>query len=366
METTRISIPLDTRAYDIFLGRDLFAADWSISFLTGRRCLIVADSNTGPLYGERLRQRLLSEGAAQVEMTTFPAGEASKTLTSMARLYEAAVTAGLDRKSVVVGLGGGVTGDMAGFLAATYMRGIQLLQVPTSLLAQVDSSVGGKTGVDLPQGKNLVGAFWQPARVMADLDTLSTLPLRELRCGLAEVVKYGVILDADFFHFLEENADTLDDPAAAAYLPIVRRSCELKAEVVLKDEREAGLRAILNFGHTFGHAIERISGYARWSHGEAVAVGMCMAADLASLLDGGAACRETAARLEALLQRLGLPVRVPGLEPQTVREAMQTDKKNENGRLRLVLPRRIGEVALDADPDAAAILSAIGGRCAAE
>ncbi len=257
-----------------------------------------------------------------------------------------------------------MVGDTAGFLAASYMRGIAYVQVPTSLVAQVDSAIGGKTGVDLPEGKNLVGAFYQPRHVLIDVKSLTTLPERQLRCGLAEVVKYGVILDAGFFAWLEENVAGLLAPDLDVYQRVVRRSCELKAEVVVADEREiTGQRAILNYGHTFGHAVEKLSGYSRFTHGEGVSIGMAMAADLACILDDDPSLRDLVRRQDALCQRLGLPIRVDALAPGDILAAMRTDKKYQKGRNRLILPRRLGHVELVKDVDEAAVLQAIEGRC---
>ena len=276
-----IPVPIPGREYDITVGEGLFDAlgDSPVKpFVDGRACLIVSDSNVAPLYGDACESLLRACGATEVHCTEFPAGEESKTLATVSTFYGTCVDRGLDRKSLIVALGGGVTGDMAGFLAATYMRGIDFIQIPTSLLAQVDSSVGGKTGVDLPEGKNLVGAFKQPLHVLIDVNTLKTLPRRELLSGLAEVVKYGVSLDEAFLSYLENHVDAIVGLDAEACAYAITRSCELKAEVVLKDEHDlTGLRAILNYGHTFGHALETLGGYNALTHGEGVAIGMLMA-----------------------------------------------------------------------------------------
>lgn len=362
-----VRVPLTGRAYDIVIAPEGFgsaATERLHPLVDGRRCLVVSDTNVAPLYAERFEELLRGSGAAGCARVVIEAGEQSKNLGTMELLYEAAVEAGLDRRSLVVALGGGVVGDSAGFLAASYMRGVRLIQIPTSLLAQVDSAVGGKTGVDLPQGKNLVGAFHQPSLVLAEVPTLRTLPSRELRCGLGEVIKYGVILDAEFFRYLEQNVAALLNIDAAVYERVIVRSCELKARVVLEDEREGGVRAILNYGHTFGHALERVTGYAMYSHGEAVAIGMGMAADLACLIRDTEARRSLRDRQDRLLGRLGLPTRcTDGVSPDAILEAMATDKKFESGRNRFILPNVMGEVEMVRDVDPGLVLDAILGRC---
>jgi 3-dehydroquinate synthase len=263
-------------------------------------------------------------------------------------LWENLFDLGTDRKSVVVAVGGGVIGDLAGFVAATFARGIGFIQVPTTLLAQVDSSVGGKVGINLPGAKNMVGAFWQPLGVLIDTDVLNTLPEREYRAGLAEVVKYGVILDADFFAYLEDHVDQLNARDAEVLQQVAARSCQLKAAVVAADERETtGLRAVLNYGHTFCHAIEAVTGYGEYLHGEAVAIGMLCASRLAESL--GRIDTEVTRRQLDLLTSLGLPSSVPDVDHDRLLEAMQRDKKVEHGKLRFVLPSRMGHVELAAD-----------------
>jgi 3-dehydroquinate synthase len=284
----------------------------------------------------------------RTDLLTVPAGETSKSTEQAARLWEALLACGADRKSVVVAVGGGVVGDLAGFVAATFGRGLAFLQIPTSLLAQVDSSVGGKVGINLPGGKNLVGAFWQPCGVLIDLNVLETLPVREYISGLAEIVKYGVILDAEFFTWLEQHIEALKSRDSAALAHVIARSCELKAEIVRQDEREeTGLRAVLNYGHTFAHAIEAVAGYGQYFHGEAVSIGMVCAADLALRMQ-----RIDAAfvqRQRDLLAALGLPVAFASLDIDALLATMQRDKKVEYGRLRFVLPRHLGKVELVAD-----------------
>jgi len=315
-----------------------------------RRALLVTDANLAP-WAPRFVRGLKAVGIA-AEVAVVPAGEASKGLEQASALWDRLVAMKADRHACVVALGGGVVGDLAGFAAATYARGLPLLMVPTSLLAQVDSSVGGKVGINHPKAKNIIGAFHQPAGVWIDAATLETLPPRELRCGLAEVVKYGVILDEGFFAFLEGSAGAILRRDPEAVRAIIRRSCELKADVVSRDEREeTGLRAVLNFGHTIGHAIEAVAGYGGdFAHGEAVAAGMVAESRLAERL--GWIGPATTARLVALLDRFGLPTAAPGLDPVSLLDAMGRDKKNAGGRTRFVLPRRIGAVELTDAPAA--------------
>jgi len=338
-----VHVGLGERAYDILLGNG-FDAVLSVRG-NGSPALIISDSHVDPLYGQPV-QSVLEDNGFVCRRAVIAAGEHSKTLSGAGLLFEAAFDARLDRKGLVVALGGGVVGDLAGFVAATYMRGVRLIQIPTSLLAMVDSSVGGKTAVNLPRGKNLVGVFYQPIQVGINLDSLKTLPEREYRSGLAEVVKYGVIRDVSFFEALEAQVNALNRRDEAVLREVIARCCEIKAEVVGLDERETGLRAILNYGHTLGHAIETISGYGTLLHGEAVALGMVYA--------GMVSCRECgfpeadAARVKALLAALGLPVarRILGAEVIWVRlrEAMSADKKALRSVPSFVLASRIGAV----------------------
>ena len=362
----RISVDIATNPYSIFLGRGLLqsgdAARELAPVVSGRRTLIVTDRTVGRLYAERVRQLALDAGAAGCEVAVFDGGEGDKRLGTVESMYHTAISSGLDRTSVILALGGGVVGDLAGFVAATLFRGVPFVQIPTSLLAMVDSSVGGKVGVDLDEGKNLVGAFYQPRLVLADLEALRSLPAREIRCGLAEIVKYAVILDTALFSELERRQRDLVALDLSPYEAVVQRCCELKAEVVAEDEREAGRRAILNYGHTFGHALEALGRYEGLNHGEAVAVGMGMAADVAAL--AGLASTETVTRQDALLRALGLPVRaeLPGADPAAVLLAMYRDKKVQKGVLRLVLPSRIGSVSVTEFTDEDVLTKAIGGR----
>jgi len=309
------------------------------------RIAIVTNATVAPLYLARLRVAMAALDPVEV---ILPDGEQYKTLEVLSRIFDAMLSAHCDRRTTVVALGGGVIGDMAGFAAACYQRGVSYLQVPTTLLAQVDSAVGGKTGVNHPLGKNMIGAFHQPRAVIIDTDTLGTLPDRELSAGLAEVIKYGLIRDPDFFSWLEANLEKLLmlDPEALSFA--IHRSCRNKAEVVAADERESGVRAILNLGHTFGHAIETGLGYGHWLHGEAIAAGMIMAADLSRRL--GWLSASDVARLEDLIQRARLPARAPAqLQTPRLLEIMSVDKKVQQGRLRLVLLKRIGEAVVTDD-----------------
>ncbi len=327
---------------------------------TCRRALLVTDENVAAL--EAPVSAALEAAGITPTTAVIPAGEASKTLCRASDLYDALVKIRADRHTAVIALGGGVVGDLAGFVAATYARGLPLLMVPTTLLAQVDSSVGGKVGVNHPRCKNIIGAFHQPVGVWIDTESLGSLPLRELRCGLAEVVKYGVILDACFFAELEEHAAAILDREPVAVRTVVAQSCRLKAEVVTRDEREeSGLRAVLNFGHTVGHAVESVAGYdGDFRHGEAVAVGMVAESRLAERI--GWIGPEVTTRLTTILERFGLPTSAPGLDPEALLDAMGRDKKNQKGKTRFVLPRGIGRVELTDAPtesDVRAILDGL-------
>jgi len=310
--------------------------------------LIVSDDNVDCLYGDAWQTRLEGHGL-DVSRAVVPAGESTKQLPHVRELYDRALEAGLDRRSLLVALGGGMVGDLAGFVAATYLRGIRFVQVPTSLLAMVDSSVGGKTGVNLEQGKNLVGVFYQPVEVVADLATLRTLPDDEYVSGLAEVIKYGVIWDAELFSLLEGEADRVAAREPAVLETIVKRCCEIKAEVVAVDERESGVRAILNYGHTVGHAIEQVSGYGRWLHGQAVSLGMVYAGELSRRVRGLDEGEQR--RVTALLERVGLPVSGVDAAWPELRKAVDADKKTRGRVPRFVLADRIGSVAYGCEVD---------------
>ena len=347
-----LMVDLGARGYPIHVGSGLIGrAELYAPHLAGRQVLVVTDEAVAGLYLAPLTQAL---GDREIASVVLSGGEASKAFAAVSRIIDVLVEHGFNRSAAVVALGGGVVGDIAGFAAAIYHRGIRCLQVPTTLLAQVDSSVGGKTGVNHPRGKNLIGAFHQPACVIADTHALATLGERELRAGLAEVIKYGVLWDEAFFGWLEGNLDGLLARDRAVLARAVRRSCEIKAEVVSQDEREAGVRARLNLGHTFGHAIEAGMEFGRWLHGEAVAAGMCMAADLAVRM--GWLSGADAERVQALVRRAGLPDRGPAeLGPDDFRRLMARDKKVVDGGIRLVLPRAIGTTVLTGDFDSRAL-----------
>jgi len=341
-----LELDLGERSYPIYIGSGLLARpELLTSYIHGARVAIVTNETVAPLYLGRVRAHLARYNPVEV---ILPDGEQYKTLEVLNRIFDALLQNRCDRQTTIVALGGGVIGDMAGFAAATYQRGVPFIQVPTTLLSQVDSSVGGKTGVNHPLGKNMIGAFYQPRAVVIDTDTLNTLPDRELSAGLAEVIKYGLIRDPEFFIWLEAHMDRLlaRDPAALA--EAIERSCRNKAEVVAADEREAGVRAILNLGHTFGHAIETGMGYGAWLHGEAVAAGMVMAADLSRRL--GWLTEHDVARIRALIERAHLPVQAPPmLTDAQFRALMSVDKKVQAGKLRLVLLETLGKAVITAE-----------------
>ncbi|MEO8296666.1 MAG: 3-dehydroquinate synthase [Burkholderiales bacterium] len=348
--TTSVSVPLAERSYDILIGPGLLsdAASWQ-GLPKATVAVVVTNVTVAPLYARRVAEAL---GAHYRRVLTIelPDGEAHKEWATLNLVFDRLLAEGCDRKTVLVALGGGVIGDMTGFAAACYMRGVPFVQVPTTLLAQVDSSVGGKTAINHPLGKNMIGAFYQPVRVLCDLDTLDTLPPRELSAGLAEVIKYGPIADAALLDWLELNLDALMARDKSALAHAVQRSCEIKAAVVASDEREGGLRAILNFGHTFGHAIEAGLGYGAWLHGEAVGCGMVMAADLSVRL--GLMPAAFLGRVSRLCERAALPVRGPRLGADRYLELMQVDKKAEGGEIRFVVIEALGRARVQAAPDA--------------
>ncbi len=351
--TVHVPIALGDRSYDIHIGSGLLddAASWA-GLPASADALIVSNATVAPLYAGRLAAQLQARHRRVLQLA-LPDGEAFKTAETLNLVYDSLLGAGCDRKTVLYALGGGVVGDMAGFAAACYMRGVPFVQVPTTLLAQVDSSVGGKTAINHPLGKNMIGAFYQPARVLCDLDLLDTLPARELSAGLAEVIKYGPIADVAFLAWIEAHVDGLVARDKAALAHAVRRSCEIKAWVVGQDEREGGLRAILNFGHTFGHAIETGLGYGAWLHGEAVGCGMVLAAELSARL--GLVEAALVPRLQQLCRRAGLPVQAPPLSVLPITrwmDLMRVDKKAEGGEIRFVLIDGLGRAALRAVPDA--------------
>ncbi|HEY4706941.1 MAG TPA: 3-dehydroquinate synthase [Thermodesulfobacteriota bacterium] len=339
---SRIRVDLADRSYDIQIKRGLLRDIGPGMKALGLKgpAAVVTNPRVDGLYGNAVTDSLSSSGFTPL-VINVPDGEEYKSLAEASKVFDVLIENRFERKSPIVALGGGVIGDLAGFVAATYLRGVPLIQVPTTLLSQVDSSVGGKTAVNHPKGKNLIGAFYQPMAVFIDPDVLKTLEEREIKAGLAEVIKYGVIRDPGFFTYLEENAKGLlsNDKIIKA----IERSCEIKAEIVGKDEKEEGLRAILNFGHTFGHAIEALSGYGSYRHGEAVAIGMAMAAALSARLG---MCQECGAKITALLSSLGMPSSPPAISPKDFIDAMRLDKKVSGKAIRFVLPVKMGEVTV--------------------
>ena len=336
-----LQVELGERSYPIVIGSGLLGGSFDLSgHLGGSDCLIVSNETVAPLYLKTLKKNLADKNIQSISLAD---GEAFKTMASVESVIDALVRSHANRDTTVIALGGGVVGDIAGFAAASYMRGVGFIQVPTTLLAQVDSSVGGKTGVNHPEGKNLIGAFYQPQLVLIDTDTLASLPERELKAGLAEVIKHGVICDADFFAWLEANIDALLARDADAMAHAIQRSCEIKAAVVSEDETEKGKRVILNFGHTFAHAIENCLGYGEWLHGAAVAAGMVMAAELSDI---DQADRN---RISALIASAGLPVVAPNINADDLMTAMKMDKKVRAKQLRFVLLKSIGDAWVTKD-----------------
>lgn len=343
-----LQVDLGERAYPITIGTSLLANPDAVGrHIAGRRVAVVTNTVVAPLYLERLTSSLQAAGK-QVTPIILPDGEEEKTWENLMRIFDVLLAEKCDRKTTLVALGGGVIGDMTGFAAATYMRGVPFVQIPTTLLAQVDSSVGGKTGINHPLGKNMIGAFYQPQAVIADTLTLDTLAPRELSAGLAEVIKHGAIIDAAFFDWIEANIGKLLARDAQAIAHAIQRSCEIKADVVRQDEREGGLRAILNFGHTFAHAIEAGLGYGKWLHGEAVGCGMVMAAELSLRL--GYIDAAAKARIAALVRAAGLPTSAPDLGIARWIELMQVDKKNEAGQIKFILLKPLGTAVITTAP----------------
>ena len=360
---TTVPVDLAERSYEIHIGEDVLS---KAGALLAKTCaptsaLVVTDANVGELYGDAVRESIEQAGIPCVT-ATIPPGESSKSLHMASRLYDDFAGARADRKSAVVALGGGVVGDLAGFVAATYMRGISYVQIPTTLLADVDSSVGGKVAVNHSAGKNLIGAFYQPRLVLVDIETLKTLPPEEFNAGMVEVVKYGIIADAAFFDYLEEKRHALRALDAGVVSQVVERCCRIKAQVVEQDERESGRRAILNYGHTIGHALEKLSRYSEYRHGEAVAVGTVAACRLSEATEGFRT--GDTQRIIRLLEFFGQPTGVSGpLDAGEVLATMQLDKKAVAGQLHFVLARALGDVVVRADvpdPEVARVLREIG------
>lgn len=339
----------ENRSYSIHIGQGLLSKmDLLLPHLPGKKAAIVTNTTIAPLYLEKLRTTL-AEHQVETFSIILPDGERYKNWETLNLIFDALLEHRCERKTPLIALGGGVIGDLTGFAAATYLRGVPFIQIPTTLLAQVDSSVGGKTGINHPLGKNMIGAFYQPQLVLTDSATLTSLPDRELRAGIAEVIKYGLIHDADFFDWLEHHMEQLlvRDPETINYA--IRRSCEIKAEIVSLDERESGLRALLNLGHTFGHAIENAMGYGAWLHGEAVAAGTLMAADLSRRLQR--ITSQEVDRIQRLYEHAGLPAKGPRIAPERYLESMQLDKKVKEGAIRFILLDCIGKASLhDAVP----------------
>ncbi len=354
----KVRVELGPDSYDIVIGRNLRqeVQDFVRGAGFSSKALLLTDSNVGPVYGEKVSS-WLAEAGLVAALVTVPAGESSKSLSVAETVYTECIKAGLDRKSPVFALGGGVVGDLAGFIAATYMRGVPFVQLPTSLLAQVDSSVGGKVAVNHALGKNLIGAFYQPKAVFMDLEMMETLPAREISTGLGEVVKYGLIYDADFFAYLESHIEEILSLKHECLSHIIARSCEIKAAVVSEDEKETGLRRILNFGHTIAHVIEKETGYARYNHGEAVAMGMVGALKLS--IELGLLAEEVLPRTERLLRSLKLPIRAEGCTVDAMYEDIFHDKKTVGGRVNWVLISKIGQTVCRSDVPESAVREAM-------
>ena len=358
--THSVQVDLGPRSYQISIGTRILDRVGSLvgSCCPTQHAVVVTDENVEQPHAMNVAKSLQETGV-QTDLVVLPSGESTKSIEVAEQLWKKCLEVEVNRKSIIVAVGGGVIGDLAGFIAATYARGLRFLQIPTTLLAQVDSSVGGKVGINLPDAKNMVGAFWQPAGVLIDTATLDTLPAREYRAGLAEVVKYGVILDEEFFEYLERTESDINQRKPSVLIDIVERSCQLKAKIVSEDEREeSGLRAVLNYGHTFAHALESVTGYRELLHGEAVSIGMLCASRLAEHLGGFD--HASTERQAALLKNLGLPVAVPQVDHANILKAFRSDKKSEGNNLRFVLPSRIGKVELVEHIDPQDALGALG------
>ncbi len=356
----KIRVPLGARSYDILVGEKLLASlgDRCRKLRLGKRCVVVTDDRVGPKYGKTALKSLRAAGF-DASIYSVPAGESSKNLKQVHAGYDHFASLCLERGSFVVALGGGVVGDLAGFLAASYLRGIDFVQVPTTLLAQVDSSVGGKVGVNLKAGKNLVGAFYQPRLVLCDLDVLKSLPRREFRAGMAEVIKYGIIFDSRLFSLIEKSVAPLMDLDPPLLARVVARSCQIKADVVAQDEKEGGLRAILNYGHTIGHGLEAITRYGTYLHGEAISLGQIAAAHLSARYLG--LDSKSVGRIEALFSQMGLPTKLKLTSKQESRlfDSMRLDKKVSNGEVKFVLAEKIGSVRVGQSVEDEAIREAL-------
>lgn len=357
-----VQVELGPDSYDIVIGFKAWDSlpDFLATRKYSRRALIVTDTNVGPLYAEEVKSRL-AEAGIEAAVAVIPAGEASKSLTVAEEVFTKAIEGGLDRHSPVIALGGGVVGDLGGFIAAAYMRGVPFIQIPTSLLADVDSSVGGKVAVNHRLGKNLIGAFYQPDGVFIDLDCLKTLPPREISTGLGEIVKYGIISDEKLFTYLEKNYQAVRSLDLEAIRHLILRSCQIKAEVVSRDEKEGGLRRILNYGHTMAHAVEKEAGYGKYNHGEAVAIGMVCAAHIAAALK--LSDEALLGRIEELCRRLGLPTRVENCAVDKMYGDIFHDKKTVNGVVSWVLAPRLGETIITGDVPEEVVKAAMAYCC---
>ena len=344
----RLNIDLGERSYDILLGSGLLGklGQYLSRVVKPSRIILITHPSLFQIYGEKVLSGLKGQGWT-ADLIEVEEGETSKTLGQAEKIFDRLLDLKCDRKSVLIALGGGVIGDLVGFVAATFQRGIPFVQVPTTLLSQVDSSVGGKTAVNHPKGKNMIGAFYQPCMVVADLDTLQTLPEKEFRAGLAEIIKYGVISDASLFDYLEKNTEKVLQLDKECLEYIIKTSCSIKAEVVEKDERENHYRMILNFGHTIGHAIEALTSYSQFIHGEAVAIGMVYAAKLSQKL--GKCQKEVPQRLDRLIKKCGLPADLPDLNPKAIIESLYHDKKTMNHKIKFILVKEIGVVEIIED-----------------
>jgi len=359
VKVERIRVALDERSYDIELGAGILGGIGALCRELGLSgtAAVVSNTTVAPLYYELVRSSLEAAGY-RVCLVPLPDGEQYKNSATLNLIYDGLVDASLDRGSFILALGGGVIGDMAGFAAASYLRGIPFVQLPTTLLSQVDSSVGGKTGINHPRGKNLIGAFYQPKGVLIDVATLDTLPEREYLCGLGEIIKYGAVLDGDFFSFLEENSGRLLSRDKDALIQAVSRSCAIKAKVVAEDEREGGVRAVLNYGHTLGHAVETLTGYKRYLHGEAVAIGMVQAAKISQHY--GFCNQGDRDRIEALIKALGLPAELPSFPARDYQEALSHDKKVRDKGLLFICNQGIGAYRMERLTDLGALLEICG------
>ncbi len=348
MYSSQIIVTTQSHDYPIYIASNINYGEKIVPFIKGKQALIVSNDVVAPLYLQDFQQSLLKDNPdLAIHTCILQDGEQYKNQQSINQIYDKLLESHLSRDVTLIALGGGVVGDMTGFAAASYMRGVNFIQVPTTLLAQVDSSVGGKTGINHPLGKNMIGAFWQPQLVLADMNTLCTLPKRELSAGMAEVIKYALIADIEFLAWLEENMKAMMALDLSVLAVAVKKCCQLKADIVAQDERESGVRALLNFGHTFGHVIETYMGYGNWLHGEAVAVGMLQASRLSNML--GWITQAEVERVENILISANLPIQAPNIPVEKALELMSHDKKSVSGQVRLILLKEIGKAVVTTD-----------------